>query len=812
MKLKKFLNNKNFAVQTVKFFFMNSASYLKITGIVFLIILPCILSAQRYTISGFVEDGSTGERLISATIFDEVSKQGVISNVYGFYSLTMQQGAVKLIYSYVGFLPKVHEFILTKDTLLKIVLEPSLLLSEVVITEKKEKQFEQSQMSVIEMPMSSIKSLPVLFGERDVLKAIQLFPGVQSGSEGTSGLYVRGGGPDQNLILLDGVPVYNADHLFGFFSVFNPDAIQHVSLIKGGFPARYGGRLSSVIDIRMKEGNNKEYKGEATVGLIASKFTVEGPIKKDTSSFILSGRRTYVDILTLPIIKAVDNNARAGYYFYDLNAKVNYILSDKNRFFASVYTGKDEMYFGYKDSYFDNGAKHEFQEKGGLNWGNITTAVRWNYLVSNKMFSNVTATYSKFQFKVHDRYIFKKTENGITQKDEFYFAYISGIQDLALKADVEYHPHPNHKILFGLAETYHTFTPGSTVFKTSDGELERELETLLTNKKVYAHEIALYAEDNITIGSSLHLNPGLHFSGFFVQGKTYTSLQPRIATRYILRESWSVKAAFSTMRQHILLLSNSGIGLPTDLWLPSTKNVKPQESQQIAAGVFHELTDGIEVSIEAYYKTMQNLIEYKEGVDFFGLYDDWEDKIETGKGHAYGAEFLVRKSKGKTSGWIGYTLSWAVREFENVNFGKPFPYKYDRRHDIGIAVTHLIRKDIDVGVVFVYGTGNAVSLPIEKYPAAGFQQNSMYYYNPSINYYDGRNGFRTPAYHRLDVGVNMHKEKKRGVQTWSVGVYNLYNRKNPFMLYFSSDYSGRTRLKQISLFPIIPSVSYTFKF
>ncbi len=804
--------NKNFAFQLVKFFFMCSIQYSKQLIIVIILLFPSLLFSQKYTISGFVEDATSGERLISATIYDEYSQQGVISNVYGFYSLTMSGGKVKLISSYVGYLPQIQEFTLTKDTLLKISLEPSLLLSEVIITEKKEKQFEQTQMSVIEIPMSTIKSLPILFGERDVLKAIQLFPGVQSGSEGTSGLYVRGGGPDQNLILLDGVPVYNADHLFGFFSVFNPDAVQHVSLVKGGFPARYGGRLSSVIDIRMKEGNNKEYKGEATVGLIASKFTVEGPIKKNTSSFVLSGRRTYLDILTIPIIKAIDHNTKAGYYFYDLNAKVNYILSDKHRLFASVYTGKDEMYFGYKDSYYDSGAKHEFNTKGGINWGNITTAVRWNYLISNKMFSNVTATYSKFQFKVHDRYIFKSTDDNTTTKDDYYFAYISGIGDFALKTDIEYHPNLNHKIMFGLSETYHTFTPGSTVFRASGSEAFNEFETLLTNKKVFAHDLVLYAEDNISVGANLHINPGVHVSSFLVQGKTYSSIQPRISSRYVLSETWSTKLAFSTMRQHILLLSNSGIGLPTDLWLPATKNTKPQESQQIATGLFCEITDGIEASFETYYKAMQNLIEYKEGVDLFGVYDEWEEKIEVGNGYAYGFEFLLKKSKGKTSGWIGYTLSWTMREFENINFGKPFPYKYDRRHDIGLAITHVINKDIDVGLVFVYGTGNAVSLPIEKYKSPSFNQNSMYSYYSSVDYYDGRNGFRTPAYHRLDIGVNMHKERKRGVETWSFGVYNLYNRRNPFMLFFSSDYNDRTRLKQISLFPFIPSVSYTFKF
>ncbi len=773
-------------------------------------------TSQKHTISGYIEDESSGERLIAATVFDQNSKQGIVANEYGYYSLTLASGRVKLVCSFVGYQPAEFEFDLQKDTLLKISLVPSVTLQEVVITSQSESQVENSQMSVVEIPIHTVKSLPVFLGERDVLKAIQLFPGVQSGGEGTTGLYVRGGGPDQNLILLDGVPVYNANHLFGFFSVFNPDAIQHISLVKGGFPARYGGRLSSVLDIRMKEGNNKETHGEFSVGLISSKLTVEGPVKKNKSSFIVSARRTYLDLLVQPFIQALEENTSGGYYFYDLNTKLNYSFSEKDRIFLSMYVGQDRAYIKYKEEYYYDNVNYESIGKAGLDWGNITTALRWNHIYNKKWFSNVTATFSRFQFDVGEQFINKETTGGVTNTADLSFKYFSGIQDWAIKGDFEYIASPNHRLLLGISDIYHTFSPGSTIYKYDDSEDEGfSFETTYGNKKVYAHEASVYAEDEFSLNANLKFNTGVHASLFTVHGTTYHSIQPRFNARYILQENWSVKVAASKMTQYILLLTNSGIGLPTDLWLPVTDSIKPMQSWQYAAGVFHNLNNMFEISFEGFYKSMINLIEYKEGADFFNASETWQDKIVAGKGFAYGAEILIRKNEGNTTGWIGYTLSWATREFEDLNFGKPYPYRYDRRHDIGLAVTHKLNDNIDFGLVWVYGTGNAVSLPIETYAGTGFNPFESYY--SSIEYYDGRNGFRTPAYHRLDLGVNLHKKLKRGERTWSFNIYNVYNRKNPFMIFFSNEYDYQTgtpgtKLKQISLFPIIPSFSYSFKF
>jgi outer membrane receptor for ferrienterochelin and colicin len=790
----------------------------------FLFTINSTAYAQKITISGYMEDGSSGERLIGGVLYDTLSKIGTSTNNYGYFSLTFPSSKVVIRFSYVGFESMEMPISIKKDTILQIALKKSAQLTEVVVTGKKESQVQQSQMSEIEIPLQTIQNLPMFMGEKDLFKAIQLFPGVHSGGEGTAGLYVRGGGPDQNLILLDGVPVYNADHLFGFFSVFNSDAIQHVSLVKGGFPARYGGRLSSVLDIRMKEGNNKSYHGDVTVGLIASKITIEGPIVKNKASFIISARRTYLDILAQPLIlwynkmNGSEAGGTIGYYFYDMNAKINYIISPKDRVYLSFYRGKDEFYLKTNNSYSIDDIQYENNGNASLDWGNIITALRWNHIFNKQWFSNISLTYSKFKFGIGMETEDMQTDNSNVLESLYQLNYLSGIEDWSIKADFEYHPNPKHQILTGLSDIYHTFTPGKASYYMKDSYTPTPIELTLGNKNVYAHEISLYIEDEFTVNSKLKLDGGLHFSMFPVKGKFYSSLQPRLNGRYIFAENWSVKAAVSKMTQYIVLLTNSGIGLPTDLWLPVTENIKPQDSWQFATGVFHDLKYGIEVGIEGYYKTMTNLIEYKEGASFMtaSISESWETEVETGTGNAYGIEFLIRKNEGKFTGWIGYTLSWSNRLFENLNFGKQFPYKYDRRHDIGLAANYRFNDRIDIGLVWVYGSGNALNLPIERY--AGYTEyfSNMYSWMQTIEYYKDRNSFRMPSYHRLDLGINFHKKKKYGERIWSINIYNVYNRQNPFYVEFenSVDSQGNpiTRLKQYSLFPIIPSFSYSYKF
>jgi hypothetical protein len=561
----------------------------------------------------------------------------------------------------------------------------------------------------------------------------------------------------------------------------------------------------------MKEGNLKEFHGEGSIGNVASKFTFEGPIIKDKSSFIISARRTYIDVLAAPIISAINNAAgnsgkfRAGYYFYDANAKVNYKFSDNDRVFVSFYAGRDKAYTSSKQSYVYNDTTNAEEMNFALLWGNITGAVRWNHVFSQRLFANVTAVYSNYMFDTNEQFIQKR---GGATESEFVFDYISGIDNVGGTIDFDYIPVPKHTIKFGGNYLYHTFKPGGSTYKITEGGVSIQQD--FGNQNIYANEFYGYAEDSWDVTGMIKLNFGGHFSGFAVNDRFYKSFQPRASLRILLNEKLSIKAAYSHMSQYIHLLTNSTIGLPTDLWLPSTDSILPENSKQAAIGVAYNINDNWDLTVEGYYKTMDNLIEYKEGASFFQLSQNWESKLETGSGYAYGAEILLRKNFGKLTGWIGYTLAWSWREFENINFGEPFPYKYDRRHDASLVLMYELNDHIDFGLTWVYGTGNAVTLGVARYSSI-FNNNDPYGYAPEIEYYNGRNSYRTPAYHRLDVSANFKKKTKWGERTWSVGLYNAYSRQNPFYLYFGYDNNNRV-LKQVSLFPIIPSVRYAFKF
>jgi len=787
------------------------------TLILFLILLTTHVFSQSFTIRGYVTDETNGELLLNANIYEQHGLKGTITNSFGFYSLSLPKGSYSIVCSFVGYQTRLLEINLQKDTIIDFKLATKADLEEITIVGQKiDSKLTSTQMSKVDLQMEKVQSLPGFLGEADVIKTIQLLPGVQSGTEGTSGLYVRGGGPDQNLILLDDVPVYNAEHLFGFFSVFNPDAIKSVSFYKGGFPARFGGRLSSVLDIRMKDGNDQELHGNVSVGLIASKLNLEGPLVKGKTTFNLSARRTYADLLAQPFIKlGSSGNDAGGYFFQDLNLKISHKFSDRNRIYLSAYTGQDKAYF--RSSYIDNqdNEKWENKDKFHLGWGNITTALRWNYLISNKLFANTTLTYSRYLFDVQENTTQKNLTTG-KNGDEFGLAYKSGIEDFGLKIDFDYFPSPNHRVKFGGSVIDHTFRPGILAFKESD--TSSKIDTTYGNPNIRAQEIYAYLEDNVDLGSRLSVNFGLHASGFFVDNTFYPSLQPRISTRFMASDRLSFKAAYSKMSQNIHLLSSSTISLPTDLWLPTTKKVKPQTSHQFALGGVYQVNQAIDLSVEGFYKSMNNLLEYKDGASFVGATTGWEDKVEMGKGWSYGLEFLLEKKIGKTTGWLGYTWSKTERQFDNLNWGQKYYARYDRRHDINFVLTHRFSKRFDVGLTWVYGTGNSVTLPTQNVSSA------MLPYVPvwgdtSYEYYGQRNNYRMPAYHRMDVGFNFHKQKKYGIRTWNIGFYNVYSRQNPFFLYFEStteaEYkqTGKSRkLNQLSLFPIIPSISYSYKF
>lgn len=780
--------------------------WLTIGVIAILIFGSQILFSQttRHSISGFVYEKGSRETLPSVNVYLPDQRLGTTTNNYGFYSITLPAGNYQVVYSMVGFNVQAFEITLDKDIKLDVFLISSIELTGVeIVGERVPSIGETPLMSMIELPVRQIQKIPSLMGEKDVLKVIQLMPGVKRGTEGTSGFYVRGGGADQNLIILDDATVYNAYHLFGFFSLFNGDAIKSVQLTKGGFPARYGGRLSSVLEMTMKDGNQERFTGEAGIGLISSRLMLEGPIVKDKSSFVISGRRTYFDILARPFMSS---DERAGYYFYDLNAKVNYTIDPKNRIYLSAYTGRDKFSFRYGDDYY--------KENAGMYWQNATATMRWNHLFNNRLFANASFIYSQYRLN-----IYVKEEYG-SQKYEL--SYGSGIRDISLKYDLYYSLHPSHTIRGGIITTFHHFTPSAIVLRDDYmKQFERKV------KAIDVVESGLYIEDDMRLGSRIRANAGMRLSHFVHKNISFLKPEPRMSISYLLPKQIVMKASYAAMNQYVHLLSSTGIGLPTDLWVPSVRNVPPQTSRQAALGVVKDLKEkNLEVSLEGYYKKSDNTLGYREGASFL-LIDDptgaeevnWESNVTSGQGWAYGAELLIQRKTGRLTGWIGYTLSWAELQFDEVNFGQKYFARFDRRHDISLVAVYEISDRVVFSGTWVYGTGNAMTLPVgeyQAYPHSLWQYSHMIWlgsaYWGDVNDYEGINGFRMAPYHRLDLGFQFIKHHKKTTRTWEVSVYNAYNRQNPFFYYIGYDKSHNKVLMQVSIFPIIPSVSYSIKF
>lgn len=787
-------------------------SHYKLLGILILLMISfsgLAQSQKRFSISGYVREKESRELLPGVNIYVPDLKTGAITNNYGFYSLSLPEGTYSIYYSFVGYETVNKQIELKANVFVDVYLSGITTLEEVVISgEKGQKVSETNEISMVTLPVQQIKQIPALLGEKDVFKALQLMPGVQKGSEGSSGLYVRGGGPDQNLIILDDAPVYNASHLFGFFSIFNGDALKSVELIKGGFPARYGGRLSSVIEMTMKDGNKQKLSGEAGIGLISSRLLLEGPIKKDVSSFIISGRRTYIDALTRPLM---DPTERAGYYFYDLNAKLNYDFGSKNRIYLSGYFGRDKFNFVSKYGRGD-------REEGGLYWQNATGTFRWNHLFGSKVFANTSLIFSDYTLKIYS----------LDEKDDetYSLEYLSGIRDYSFKYDLEYNVSPAYTLRTGVLLTHHRFSPSAVV--------EKDETQVYTNKSTLYESLegGIYAENNITIGEKFKANAGLRLSNFIAETKDYMALEPRLVMNYRLIRNLSVKAGYAEMNQYIHLLSNTGIGLPTDLWVPSTDRVAPQHSKQISAGVAKDFPNtDVTITLEGYYKMSSKILGYKPGASFLALDDptdsqdfSWQDNVTDGKGKSYGAEILIHKKTGKFNGWIGYTLSWTKLQFEELNFGKEFWARYDRRHDLALVGIYNVKPSITLSATWVYGTGNAISLPLGEYPSPVHSPLTDVLEmagEPAIfdflrlTDYGSMNSFRMKPYHRLDIAIQFHKIRQKYERTWELGLYNAYNRKNPFFYFIDEENSNNTttsKLNQVSIFPIIPSISYSIKF
>ncbi len=769
-----------------------------------LILLACMalwlpaMHAQQFTISGSIKDASTGEDLIGAAItVDEKPGTGAVTNVYGFYSLTLAAGTYNITAQYIGYQPVRMEVKLTKDQRFNIELKPkSSSLKEVVVkADAANANVTKTQMSIAKINPKEIEAVPVLFGEKDVLKTLQLLPGVKSGGEGSSGFSVRGGGFDQNLILLDEAPVYNASHLLGFFSVFNSDAIKDLTLYKGGIPAQYGGRASSVMDVVMNDGNSKKFGASGGIGLISSKLTVEGPIVKDKGSFILSGRRTYLDLFLL--LSNDEAIKKSKLYFYDLNLKANYQITDRDRIFISGYFGRDN--FGYGDDF-------------GFDWGNATGTLRWNHLFSDKLFGNTSVIFSDYNYGFD-----------IGSGDEG-FSLASGIRDYNLKQDFSYFLNSKNTLRFGGNLIYHNFTPGEISTGADAGISIEDID------EQFALEGALYLQNEQQLGTRWSVNYGLRYSYFNYMGegtaydidetgtligqKKYDSgesieqfhgIEPRAAAKFLINEESSFKAGYDRNYQYLHLLSNSTSGSPTDRWVPSSNNVKPQLADQIALGYFRNFFDNkYELSVETYYKKMQNLIDYRSGAELI-LNGSVETELVYGEGRAYGVEVYLRKRTGKLTGWISYTLSRSLRQFDDIDGGKEFPSRQDRIHDLSVTGIYKFNDKWTVSANFVFYTGDAVTFPSGKYSING----------NTVPYYTERNGYRFPDYHRLDLGATwVVKKTKKFESSWNVSVYNAYGRQNAYIINFQESETNPnvTEAVQISLFSVVPAISYNFRF
>lgn len=847
---------------------MKSKTIKLIAAMAFMCLTAINVAAQKFTVSGYVTDESSGEPLIGVAIIDKATSLGTVTGNSGYYSISLDAGERTLVVSCLGYDEKVLRQSLKSNVTLNISLNTtsSELMGATVTSHSSISGACTTQMSAVEVPVSQIRNIPAIGGEVDVIKALQLLPGVQSGTEGTAGIYVRGGGADENLLLMDGVPLYNVSHLYGFFSIFNAGALKNVTLYKGSFPARFGGHLSSVIDVRMNDGNEYEYHGSASIGLISSKFNFEGPIVKGRTTFNISARRTYVDLLAKPVLSSINKKRRyddgnyddlgAGYDFYDINAKITHRFNNGDRLSLSVYDGDDRAHVKTDDaSSYENlsfnpltweimhtGIRSYSHQTSDLKWrwGNYVSALRWNHELSPSVYMSSSVSYTQYRNKQNvakSEYTsrFEDDKESDIRQLKSAVAYNSLINDISANADFEWRPDPRHDVKFGPAYTYHTFRPGviSLNQKGSYSEIpdmNSDISQKVGQVPICTHEASAYIEDNWSVTGWLKANLGFRTSLYGVEGKTYYSFEPRLSARALITDRFSFKASYSEMSQYIHLLCNSNLSLPSDLWVPVTRNIKPMRSRQAAAGACYDM-GMYEFSMEGYCKTMDNVLEYRDGASYFGTGTGWEEKVCMGRGWSYGLELMAQKKIGKTTGWVGYTLSRAMRKFDRegmiINGGNPFPAKYDRRHDLSATVTHRFSKRFDLNATFVLASGNCGSLGFDEYMTdeiSGFGPESGFRQSVSASYLPNRNNYRMPVYNRMDIGCNFYIENGRrhkGTSIWNVSIYNVYSHKNPFLVVVNSesefDYDKLVWkvwpvLKKVSIFPIMPSVSYTYKF
>ncbi len=778
-------------------------------------------NSQKFTVSGYVTDIGSGESLIGAGVLSGgEAKTGVSTNEFGWYNVSLREGRTTIEYHYVGYEPKTIAFDLNKDTVINVTLSPSTTLSEAVVVARNNAGIRSTNMSALDVPISQVIKSPTLFGESDIIKFLQMLPGVQGGMEGTTGIHVRGGSQDENLVMLDGIPIYNIDHVLGIFSVFTPEAVKKVTFYKGAFPARYGGRISSIVDVRTNDGNLKETHGVVSVGMLTSRVHVEGPLKQDKTSFSLSFRGMHT-LFYQPFIKlAMKDEAKANFYFYDANAKFSHKFDDRNRLYLGVYNGWDKLTVDdlYDEDSGSEGTFSKSADKYRIGWGNTIAAMRLNHIFSSTLFSNTTVAFNNYRMSIENKY---NNSYGTQYINDYSYKYKSGITDGSARMDFEWTPNSSNSVRFGGEYTFHTFKPETSSFtnKAVEGGTVQTDSTYneLDGRKLRGHEASVFIEDDIFIGERLSFNPGLHYTAFYTDGKFYNSLQPRLSARMDLGKGNAVKAAYSRMAQYVHLLTSSDISLPTDLWVPITKNIKPVIGDHYSIGAYYSGLKGWEFSLEGYYKKTKNIVEYQDGATVMGTSANWYDKVSMGEGRSYGVEIFVQKTLGKTTGFVSYTLSKSDRIFRDgmVNNGRWYPYKYDRRHNLVVSVFHKFSDRVDVAGNFVFTTGGTTTVPTRQIVAIAPDGTSTY-----DDYVPYKNNYRLPCSHRLNLGVNLHKQKRHGERIWNFSIYNVYNAMNPNLVYSDTDYNAEDgnvttntiRIKKITLLPFMPSISYTFKF
>ncbi|MFK7809408.1 MAG: TonB-dependent receptor [Saprospiraceae bacterium] len=779
------------------------------------------VSNRRHTLSGYITDATSGERLIASHVFIKNGTKGTTTNEYGFYSLTLEEATVTIQFSYLGFKHMIKVINLDRDKRLDIGLEPLLFLEEVLVVDDDSTQLRTFSLEHITPQM--INSIPALGGEPDLFRVVQSMPGIQTGTDGVGGIHVRGGNADQNLYLLDGVPIYNPSHLGGIFSIYDSDAIINTKLMKDFIPTRFGGRLSSVMDVRTKEGNNKRFKLNMGVGLTSAKASLEGPIKKDKGAFFISGRRSLFDVAVKPITKRLkeDRNVKgfSDYGFYDLNAKLNYQITKNGQLYLSAYTGKDEFYDESESALEDDGGgignvfRIEQKEKQNLDWGNKVAALRYNHLFNPKLFLNTTFTYSDYQFsstRIGQELSIQTNMEGesdtITRQG--FTKYESRIQDWALKLDFDYVAAPNHYWRFGTEVIFHNLYPGvkrSEELEEFPGFEQTAIDSFNIPKNA-SREISFYLEDQWTLFGKIKTNIGLRATAFQNDGKVYWRADPRIRIWYELNPNFRLKSSFSLLHQYLHLLSASTIGLPNDLWVSSNSVVAPQESWQNSLGFEAEGRRGLKISLDFYYKKMNRLVAYQEGADFSSIdARNWEEKVTVGEGESYGAELFVHRRFGKFTAWLSYSWSKTTRTFEELNLGRTFPFRYDRRHNGQINLIYNLNEKWRLSTNWTYGTGLATTLPVGKYEFPLADPTPV-----TATAYNEKNSFRMPAYHRMDFDISYRLSKSWGVQKFNFGIYNLYGRMNPVYYRVGRDPDDFTKNQfiQATLFQFLPYFSY----